>query len=61
MSASLGQVSYIRYNSDGYESKRHHVDEFLASLKRKELKENVSHYADLREQALEWLGEKASS
>ena len=37
------------------ESKRHHVNKFLTALKRKELKEDVSHYADLREQAIEWL------
>ena len=37
------------------ESKRHHVNKFLVALKRKELKEDVSHYADLREQAVEWL------
>ena len=42
------------------ESKRHHVNKFLAALERKEQKEDVSHYADLREQALEWQGEKAS-
>ncbi|NRQ22735.1 ProQ/FINO family protein [Marinobacterium sp. xm-m-312] len=40
------------------DSKRHHVVKFLAALKRKEQKEDVSHYVDLREQALRWLDEE---
>lgn len=54
----------FRSNLDGSEgtlvtdeAKRHHVNKFLAALKRKELKEDVSQYAELRKQALEWLGE----
>jgi len=42
------------------ESKRHHVGKFLKALERKALKEDVSHYAELREQAIEWLEEQVS-
>lgn len=42
-------------------SKRHHVTKFLAALKRKELKEDVSHYSDLRDQAIEWLESRVIS
>ena len=43
------------------ESKRHHVKKFLAALKHKELKKDVSRYADLREQAVEWVEEQSAS
>jgi len=37
-------------------SKRYHVHKFLLRLERKEKAEDVSHYAKLRTQAIEWLG-----
>ncbi|NVK31098.1 MAG: hypothetical protein HWE20_08840 [Gammaproteobacteria bacterium] len=39
-------------------SKRHHIGKFLRALERKEKKEDVSHYAEWREQAIEWLAEQ---